>query len=72
MVTYIFSFFFNLVEKKFGELKAFLSVAKMASLDYERENPPRRVFMLFGYLTYLSCIVKHSVTKRDKQLWDEL
>ena len=33
---YIFSFFFNLVEKNL--LRNFLSVAKMASLVYEREN----------------------------------
>ena len=32
MVTYVFSFFFHLVE-----LKSFLSVAKMASLVYERK-----------------------------------
>ena len=35
-VSYIFSFFFNLVEKKL--LRNFLSIAKMASLVYEREN----------------------------------
>ena len=35
-VSYIFSFFFNLVEKNL--LRNFLSVAKMASLVYEREN----------------------------------
>ena len=32
----MFSFFFNLVEKNL--LRNFLSVAKMASLVYEREN----------------------------------
>ena len=35
MVSYIFSFFFNLVEKNLLIVKI---VAKMASLVYEREN----------------------------------
>ena len=57
MVTYKFSFFFNLVEKIRLQLKKFLSVAKMASTVYETEICSAELAIIISYPTSASGII---------------